>query len=273
MSEHDHNTGAAEVIAVAQRAVELRELDLEKDYAVVTPGGNAVLIDTEKLRERPLRSRGVFEPATVDSLIAYVEKHQDADHSTVWVHPTEGKVVAVLDDHAKDSPAWREHRAELTLIETEEWTLWTKGDGEYFDQETFAERLQDGLPDIAEPDAADLLEIASTLQGTTEAKFRSGVKLANGAVTMEYDEKIEATAGQHGDLAIPEVFKLAIAPFVGSEKVEVTARLRWRIRAGTVALGYKLEQPERIVRDALDGIAARLSDRFKDRVFSGTPAK
>lgn len=241
-----------------------------KLYAVRGSSGALIPLDLEKYRTAPNRRRGTFYPATVESLIAYVERHR-GDATTVWVHPTEGVIVAVLDDHSPTEAAWRQHRAQLTLIQTEEWKFWMQGNKQWFDQETFAERLQDGLPDIAVPDAAELLEIAQTLQGTTEAKFRSGVNVSNGEVKIQYDESVEATAGKHGDLAIPEVFKLAIAPFVGSEGVEVTARLRWRVNSGMVKLGYSLEQPDRIVQEALERISDRLANRF-DHVYSGTPA-
>ncbi|HXS32265.1 MAG TPA: DUF2303 family protein [Solirubrobacterales bacterium] len=266
---------ALAIIRTAQEAVAPHELEAGQLYAVRDSSGALVPLDLEKYRDRPDRRRGEFRPATVESLIDYVERHK-GKATTIWVHPTEAKIVAVLDDHSPTEAAWRQHRAALTLIETEEWKFWMAGNKSWFDQEEFAERLQDGLPDIATPDASELLEIAQTLQGTTEAKFRSGVKLSNGEVKIEYDETIEATAGKHGDLAIPEVFQLAIAPFVGGESEAVTARLRWRVRGGQVTLGYSLEQPERIVQDALDRIADRLGNRFNSDdakcVYKGTPA-
>lgn len=264
--------GAGAVIKTAQEAVAPHQLDADQLYAVRDSHGALVPLDLSAFRTKPDRRRGRFHFATVESLVDYVGRFKN-DTTTLWVHPTQGKVVAVLDDHDPANPAWREHVAQLDLVVTEEWKLWTAGDGEWFKQQDFAERLQDGLPDIAEPDAAELLEIASTLQGTTEAKWRSGVKLSNGAVTMKYDESIEAKAGAKGDLTVPEVFKLAISPFLGLEPVAVTARLRWRLINGEILLGYKLERPDEVVNDALDRIVERLSDRFEDRVYRGEPAR
>lgn len=267
--------GAAAIIETAQEAVAPHELQSSQLYAVRDASGALIPLDLERYRDNPDRRRGTFCPGTVESLIDYVERHK-GDGTTIWVHPTEGTIAAILDDHTPAEAAWRQHRAYLTLTETEEWKFWLQGNGNWYDQEEFAERLQDGLPDIASPDGSTLLEIAQTLQGTTEAKFRSGVKLTNGEVKIEYDESIEATAGKNGELAIPEDFQLAIAPFVGSEPVQVNARLRWRVKGGAIKLGYHLEQPERVVRDALDRIAERLGNRFNADdakcVYRGTAA-
>ena len=261
---------AAAVIDTAQAAVELRELDPAKLYANTSPN-KSELVDLEKFRERPDRARGTYKISDVRSFNSYVDVHKVKGHTTIWVHPTSGKIVAVFDDNAEKKTAWRDHKALLELVLTEEWKFWLAGDGKFFDQQAFAERLQDGLPDISEPDGADLLEIATSIQATTEANFRSAVRLDNDAIKMQYDETVDATAGEAGDLEIPRVFKLSIAPFVGEDEVELKANLRYQVRGGNLALGYKLEQPDRVVREALDLIADALAAKF-DRVYRGEPA-
>ncbi len=265
-------TEAAEIIRVAQQALELREIDVKKDYAVVTPNGGLVLAELEDRREQPDRPRGTFHPATVESLVDYVENHKIDDHTTLWVHETSGKVVAVLDDHAGKVPAFRQHRAELTLRPSSEWLFWTKHDNQLLDQEAFAELLQEGLPDILKPDGATLLEVAEKFHSSTQVKFRSGVDRSSGEVKFLYDESVEAKATTAaGDIAVPRTFTLALAPFIGEEKVEIDANLRYRAGGGKLQLGYKLERPERIVEDALDRVAGKLAEKF-DRVYRGTPA-
>lgn len=277
MSDTTHPANAAEVIAVAKEAtverLRLRDVDPAKDYVVTKVDGSVSILDLEKIRDQPTRPCGTYKPATVDSFIDYVKTHKVDEHTTVWVHPTEGKVLAVLDDNAAKKTAWRDHRAELTLLQTDEWKFWARADrdGVYMGQQDFAELLQEGLPDVIKPDGADLLEVCSTIQATTNAQFRSGFRLNNGEVKMQYDEQVDGKAGKAGELSIPEEFTLSLAPFVGNEKVEVKAYLRYRVRGGNLSVGYKLQQPDRVIQGALEEIAKKLSGEF-DRVYRGTPA-
>jgi uncharacterized protein YfdQ (DUF2303 family) len=268
-------SNAAAVIDVAKEAAQntmtLKEVNPTTDYVVVDRDGAARILDLSSLLDKPKRPEGTYKPATLLALIDYVEKHEQGDHTTLWVHPTSGNVVAILDDHSAKWTAWRKHRAELKLLVTEEWQFWTRHDGNYMSQQEFAELLQEGLPDIAKPDGADLLETCSTIQATTNATFRSGFRLDNGEVKMQYDEEIDGKAGKHGELSIPEEFLLSLAPFVGNEKVVVAAHLRYRIRGGNLSVGYKLQQPDRVVQAALEEIADKLAKKFS-RVYRGTPA-
>lgn len=259
------------IIEVAQAAAEPNELDIEATYGVIVPEGSRFeLVDLESQQLRPSRPRGVYRLATVDALVAYVKRLQDADETTVWVHPTEGRVEAVLNDHGQ-KPGHADHRAKLDLIGAPEWEHWLSRNGQLTDQETFAEHLEDGVAQLVEPAAADMLEIAQSFHASQAATIRHARRLDSGQVNVVYDEKIEATAGQQGELNVPTEFKLAIPPFVGEEPYEVTARLRFRLNAGNLRIGYRLDQPEAVVRDALGKIAERLGEEF-DRVYMGVPA-
>lgn len=273
--EQDTTTNAQAIIDVAreaqQQTMTLEEVDPSVDYVTLDREGNARILDLSSLLDRPERPEGTYSLATLASFIDYVKKHDQGDHTTVWVHPTDGRVVAILDDHAAEKTAWREHQARLDLLVTDEWKFWAEADGNYMGQQEFAGLLQEGLPDIAKPDAALLLEACSSIQATTNASFRSGFRLDNGEVKMQYDEQIDGKAGKHGELAIPEEFLLSLAPFVGNEKVIIAAHLRYRVRGGNLSIGYKLQQPDRVVQEALDEVADKLGAEF-DRVYRGQPA-
>jgi uncharacterized protein YfdQ (DUF2303 family) len=265
---------AAAVIDVAKQAAALQRVDPTVDNIVVVGlDGYGSILDLEELRKQPDRPRGTYNPTDVESFIDYVTVHKDDSATTIWVHPTEGKVLAILDDNAAAETAWREHKVDLTLQHSPEWEFWAKRDGELVDQESFAEHLREGLPDIAEPDGASLLEIATTFEAKTDVHFRSGIDLSSGEARFKYDEEIQAT-GQtkaDGEVSVPRQFVLALSPFLGEEKVQVVANLRHRTTGGNLRLGYKLERPERAIEDALQRVADRLDDRF-ERVYRGTPA-
>jgi uncharacterized protein YfdQ (DUF2303 family) len=262
---------AQAIIDTAQAAAEPALINPERLYSVVVPAGDSLrILDLEEHLSHPQRARGTVHAATVSALIDYVTAHADESATTLWVHPTSGRIVAVLDDHAGDQPGWGEHRAQLDLTRTPEWKHWQRIDGTLIDQEQFAEHIQDGLREIVEPAAADMLEIAQSIQAKTQATFKSARRLADGAIGMEYDEQIDAKAGRKGQLQIPEQFTLAIAPFVGEDPYRITARLRYRIREGHLRIGYKLDRPDAVTRDTLNAIADRLSERFT-RVYLGEP--
>lgn len=50
------------------------------------------------------------------------------------------------------------------------------------------------------------------------------------------------------------------------------ARFRYRLRAGSLSLGYSLIEPELVVRDCLERIAGRLTEKFGSGVYLGEPA-
>jgi uncharacterized protein YfdQ (DUF2303 family) len=265
---------AAATIEVAQQAVEPVELDTDKMYLIRGADGGLQVLDLEDKRDHPDRMRGTYKPATVDDFIAYVREWA-TDASTVWVHPLEGKVVGIIDDgdSGTDTFGWRQHRAELGLIVTEEWKFWKEHSGQMLSQWDFAEKIEDGLSDVVEPSAATMLEIAQTLHVKNNVTFRSGVELSNQAVKFQYDEDVEGTAGKRGELQIPETFELALAPYVGEDTFRLTARFRYKPQGGKLQMGYKLQEPERAERTILEEIAGRIRSELGTRakVFLGEP--
>lgn len=237
-------------------------------------------LETVNLHERldryaaaPTRATGTHSAATVKSFIDIAARHKDTLATTVWVHPVTGDIVAVLNDHGDaQAPGWGDHRVHLKLTATEEWKRWTALDGQFLDQQKFAEHIQDGLTEIAEPPAADLLEVVQTMQGSSNASWANGVNLVNGAVTMQYVENVDAMAGREGKLTVPTDFSLVMAPFIGEDSVQIDAKLRWRMHGGKLSIGYKLDNPGRVVREVLERIAVRLDEHF-DNVYLGQPSQ
>lgn len=218
---------------------------------------------------KPVAHRGTVKVATVDALLAYLGQHE-GDGTTVWVHPTSGRVEAVIDDHTHDEPGNGEHRAVLQLDPSPAWKAWAGIDGRLLPQADFAEFIEDHLTDVQIPDAATLLEVTQTLTGKTEVEWKSAIRLSDGQVQAKYFETGDASAGLSGELEIPTAFVLALAPFRGEERVDVHGRLRWRIRNGTVAIGIRLDRPEDVVDAAIEKVRARLDENLK-HVYVGSP--
>lgn len=270
---------AGEVQAALDAGLLLAEPELLEPgriYSVTTPAGA-----THELTRAPApspehdadpgRARGSYHPATVEALIAVITRHHDEQATTVWVHPTAGRVTTVFNDAAPGAPAWRDHRAVLQLTKTPEWEHWAKRDGHLGSQTDFAEHVEDGLAEIVEPAAAEMLELAQTFHAHQAASFRQATRLQDGRIQVRYDETIDAKAGDSGQMDIPSTFTLAIAPFLGEAPYKVTARLRYRSSGGNLQIGYKLDRPDRVIRDALEQISQRLEAEFPN-VYVGEPA-
>lgn len=205
-------------------------------------------VDLERLLPSPRRKKGVRHLTEAASLVAYVTEHATGG-THLYGNVDQARITACIDDHHRDGAGWQEHKAILTMHPTAEWTRWKSRDGQFLNQIAFAEFIEDGLREIAEPAGADLLEIAQTFQANTKVAFRTSTILANGQRQLQWEETIEAKAGQKGQLTIPERLRLVVVPFEGMEPVQVDARLRFRIREGELSIGYKLDRPDQVERD------------------------
>lgn len=277
------------IVELAQQATDDRVLLTDDPHYLQIPEGSKIeMLPGAALRpwyqDAPERFTGVSYPGTVQAFIDYVGQFKD-NQVTIWVPVTQGKIIAVINDNA-DQPGWGDFRAELTLTETPEWKHWISANGKDMNQEDFANHIEDGMDEIIEPPAADLLEMAQSIHATNDVRFKSQRRLASGEVQFEYTEEIDATAGTDGKLKIPAEFELAIAPFVGEDPYKVNARLRYRLGQGKLAIGYKLIRPDAVLRDAYqriadllmgierddDGSALGEANPIFERVYLGTPS-
>jgi uncharacterized protein YfdQ (DUF2303 family) len=275
----DSNDTAA-ALAAGVTLADPVELDVTKVYDRVLPAGAThEVLDLERLLPVPRRAHGRAIVQAVDDLERYVKRHDDTSRTTLWVDAEQHRVIAVLNDHqgvgqenGEEEPGWGDHRVQLQLKPTREWLHWANHDNKLMGQQEFAEHIEDGLLEIVRPDGATMLELAQSIQGTVSAEFQAAHRLQDGNVGVQYIEQTAARAGQKGELEIPATFELAISPFLGEEPVQLAARLRYRIRSGGLAIGYKLDRPEKAILDCIDAIADRLGKTFSDdRVFVGQP--
>lgn len=277
-------TEADAIIEAARTSADPAILQPLSTYAVATPNGVQVIdLDTDEHRRRrkdnPRRKTGTRKFTEHPSFVLYVTQHTVDNVSTIWADRDAGQMVAVLNDHANISSGydddfsagWGDHRAVLTLRQTPAWKAWTKASGDLVSQTTFAEFLEDRAADVVDPDAARLLEVATSIEATKSAAMKSATRLDNGEVKVRYEETIEARAGQAGDLTIPTRIELALSPYEGMDPYKVTARLRYRIGNGELKIGVVLDRPEDIIRAAFGDVVDRVADGTGLAVFHGQP--
>ncbi|UUW88360.1 YfdQ family protein [Pimelobacter simplex] len=257
--------------------------DSDRFFVQTVPAGATTHVHdlralAEPLTEFPYRKKGTVHVHDARSFVEYVEKHQ-LSGTEVWADLSRRSLVAVInageqsDDAADEGVAGHgDHRVVLELLHSDEWNTWTDRDKEWLDQATFAEHLEDHAINVVHPDAATMLEIAASLQATRTADIKAGIRLDNGQVQLRYEETETATAGQTGELEIPTIFVVALAPYVGAEPVEVEARFRYRLRQGNLLLSYALLNPADIARSVFTAIVDDVRGAVTAPVLLGRPA-
>lgn len=280
-----HDTDA--IIEAARLGVELTPLDLGGIYAAPQADGSAKVIDlataehlarldlvAKRNDEAPARKTGHAQLTEAHSFGLYVNDHQQTGTTTLWGNRDRGSIVAVFNGHqtsAEGTAGWGDHRSTLTLQKTPEWEAWTRASGQMVDQEQFAEFLEDHVGEVREPDGAELLEVATSIQASIGATMKSAIRLDSGQVQVAYEESIEARAGKAGALTIPTRVVLALTPYEGGEPYKVEARFRYRLANGALKLGVVLDRPDDVLKAAFADVVKAVEDDTSCTVLMGTP--
>jgi uncharacterized protein YfdQ (DUF2303 family) len=269
-------TAVSEIADLATCATEPSALELGKYYTVIA-GGQLHKVDLtgDQYQAQPRRKIGATAVRDVASFAAYWAKHRRDSISEVYANRDALAVVAVLDAHGADPDAtgWAQHRLVLGLKHSAAFMAWKSGDARDMTQEEFAEFLEDNRADIASPPAAEMLEVAQSIQAATKVDFSAGYRLADGQRRLSYTETVESRAGTKGELAIPAEIRVRLPVFDGAEVAdELTARFRHRIVNGQLRLSYRLDRPDDVVSSAFEGIVAEVGEACATTVLRGQPA-
>ena len=266
----DAGTAAAEL----DRYYADSESEADVITAIVPTGYQLASLDiASKLnqhRATPRRVRGTITLTDGISWLQYFTKH-GGDHSEVYGDVHASTVTAILNaPTGPAAPAWGDHRAILTLEHTDGWNAWTSADGAFMGQETFAEHIEARTPDLVEPDAATMLELAQTFQATKGVNFESGTRLTNGQRRFTYAETIEGRAGQRGQIDVPTEISIRVQVWRGvSIAVPMTARFRYRISPQGLLLGYVLDRLDDVLDAAWGSLLGDLTAELPVPVLAG----
>lgn len=285
----DTKTEAAVVAELADQNAEAQRVAIATGevYLVRDGEGGLQVIDTDKYAATPRHVEAARVVTDAASFANYVNRHKTPG-TEVYAHTNSSTVVAIIDSHeGTDAEAgWQKHRLTLALEKSKSWIAWESIDGQLMDQATFADFLDDRWSDVIEPDAALMVDLATTFQAKTKVDFDSGVRMDSGEVKLTYAETVTARAGQKGEITIPKKVKLALRPYVGGPIYSIWAHFRYRLVGGDVRMGFRLERPENtldaafadIVTDIRDGRAetdaAVAHEGIGDvPIFNGKPSK
>lgn len=283
----------AELATAANGAEDIVALAGEAGTLIYPPDFQLSKYDHESLLPAPRRARGKVAVYDAASLVLYVRKHgkDTAPPDRYMAGPTRAghaettptalyadvdkiTVTAVINGHGigNDLPGWGDHRASLTLRHAPEWQHWAERDRSWLSQVEFAEHLEEGYGEIVDPSAADMLELAQTLQAHNKVTFRSQQFLGSGQRQFTYHEEIDARAGETGQIVIPSKFQLGLICFEGqTEGYRVDARFQFRITEGALRVRYLLTRPHDVSRAAFGDVVDEVEHGVGLVAFRGTP--
>lgn len=285
----DEPETAVVVRDLATAATRPHKLEPGDYYALLTPGGvQKIDLTGDQYRDFPKRKTGIVTVRNVASFARYHEKHADED-SEVFADLDAGTVTAVLDAHrghdsdgddlaAGEGARWQQHRLILGLQLTQPWKDWTGSNKRWMGQEAFAEFLEEHARDIdpgGSVTSADLLESAQNFKANLKVAIISSKRLRDGQVQFEYTEHVESAGRSAGKglIEMPSEFDLAIKPYEDADTGPVAVRLRYRITDDkSLALGYFMNDPDRVVREAAATVVEVLEAACSVTVMHGQPA-
>lgn len=255
--------------AAIDAGVSLADPKAIQDHPYILVPAGASVQDGEPFLSAPTRKRGTITLNDVASFTGYVNAEK-TDSTRLYGQYTPPGFTAVLNDHGAE-PAWRDYRANYACPLSAEWKAWMGKSGVPMSQADFAVFIENNLPDIAIPPAADMLEISRSLEAKKKVNFASGIRLSNGQNELTYEEQISGTASK-GKLQVPEEFTIGIPVLEGGIKYAVVARLRYRIAdAGALTIWYELLRPHKILEDAVQAVWTDIQNLTGLTVFNGKP--
>jgi len=264
-SEDHKSTEAMAIAALAQSGVGTSVVG-ETPYTVV-PEGYEVK-DLESMLSAPTRKRGTTSLRDVKSFVALV-KAEAVVNTRIYGNYNNPGFLAVFNDHGITGAGWKDHKAVFACPLSVEWKTWLAKSGSKMNQEEFAQFIEDNLPDIAIPPAADMLEISRTLEAKKKVNFASGIRLSNGQNQLTYEEEISGTAAK-GQIQVPEEFTIGIPVLEGGIKYAVTSRLRYRILdGGKMQMWFELVRPHKILEDAIKEVWFQIEQETGITVLNG----
>lgn len=256
-----------QVFDAARASVGVHKFSDERAIAIVPQDFNVK--DLSDLLPPPTRPQESITLLTPGALTQYVTTF-GGEFTAIFADETAGRYEAVLDYHSSGTARGNcDHRAFYACPASEEWKIWTSWSGKNQSQSDFARHIENNLPDIIAPLPADMLRVALTLQVKKDVNFESDLRLDNGQAQLRYEETVRGTT-RAGDLTIPDQFMINIPVFEGTPRVQIGARLRYRLAEHKLTMWYELIRPEVVKRAAIEAVTAAIAEKLPNvRLFRG----
>ncbi|QPB42183.1 DUF2303 family protein [Rodentibacter haemolyticus] len=237
---------------------------LNTPIPAVLAAGDFDIRSLEEYQSAPARIRQHIFLRTEQSLIDYVNKFKQSG-TAIFANLDDLEIKAVFDYHANpEKPNWGDHSATYNCPYSKDWKEWARKDKQAMSQVEFGAFLENNIHSIATDgnivSGAELLAMVLAFEETRKSEFKSVKRLQDGTMSFTFTD--EQTGG--GKARLPEEIVLGIQPFHNGDFYQLKARVRYRIKDGSLALWYELINPEKVVEDAfnttLDKLKANIAD-------------
>lgn len=234
------------------------------------------LHDMEKYLPAPLTLAATPLLTDEQSFVEYVNQFK-GDGTRIYADLNSEKSIftlnAMLDDHVKPGdPARRLHRATYTPLTSLDWRRWLEKNRNSFDQEAFAEWIEDNIRAIATkdgfPTGAQMMKVATDFSASANLTYRSKKNLQNGQQQITYIE--EATPANEMTVVTPDSFLLGIRVFANGDGYELKARLKYRATGAKLNFTYELDRPDLVFDAAAREVISRVAEATEVPLLFGT---
>jgi len=205
----------------------------------------------------------------LDSFIAYCKRYQ-TPATRFFAEPgfiSGGRptVTCIIDYHEADKAQHGAHVVTYAPRYSEQWKRWTAICANAIKQAEFAEFVEENRGDIAEPAAAQMLDIISTFKASKKTDFDSLVYQRNGDVMLAYSEKTE----EKGSVKMPEKLMLGIPVYFRSDRYAVPVLIRYRVGNGGVVFQLKVDRADVIEDEAFSVLTKKITEATGIEVYLG----
>lgn len=303
---YDETEGRTEADAVAEIAldgaapdlVELSSPNGKLKATLIATRDGVTLTDAKQYldarRTEPEFRKGTAFLEDLRSFCDHANRFKDGD-SAIFAKAsrTDPSLTSVLDYHhagAANAPRFGHHRGKYAFPLSDEWKRWTGAGGKQLPQDTFAMFIEDGITDVADPASAKdsnalqallellgtsfatphrLLELSRGLSVNVGSKVSNQINTSTGEMQLTYVTTHESTNGSQ--VKVPGAFLLALPVFRSGALYHIAARLRYRVKEGSITWSYELVGADKIFDHAFNEACETAAKATGLPLFMGQP--
>lgn len=286
--DDEYDIKISETQAIIDLASKIQPIEIGSDVdanvrrVALPPDWDLKELDDEEFLLFPRRKKGNASLKDIKSFIQYINRHSDDPCTTIFCDQdySQSRVnfTAIFNDHARQPldggnsyPGWRDFTAKYTPTFSEEWRRWVGGNKRQFSQLDMAGFIEENLNDIAHaegmPTGSELLEMATSFESSQDMLFKSAIRLQNGGVNMSFvqDDDIQTLVR----MKLFEKIAIGIPVFWGGDAYQIIARLRYKVKDGSLIFWYDLIRSDKVLEHATQEIIKKIEQETSVPMFMG----
>lgn len=253
----------AEAVANGIIAAEPVELGDHGLAMALPPGFNMQTFDVRQWEQRPRQITHTVKLTSIESFATYFQAHAVSGFTRLYAIDESARdltlkadrkvAMAVFDDHGgaiEDERfprvGLRQHVAELVLRPTVPALRWAdvlSVEGVTLTQEGLLNLIDDGIGEIADPDAAVLRDLVADLHAVRTTGVQS-VRRTGGDAAVTLTENVALRAGVGSQLTVPEQLTVSLVPWTIPTCGRIYARVKIRPALRDKAITFHLSSAE-----------------------------